>query len=37
LIGGADTGVQGATHMIIVHYFRTHVNTSEFPICKYGG
>jgi hypothetical protein len=26
LIGSADTGVDGATHVIIVHCFRTSVN-----------
>jgi hypothetical protein len=29
LIGGADSGVQGATHIIIVHYFRTFVNVPQ--------
>jgi hypothetical protein len=28
LVGGADTGIDGATHIIIVRYFRTFVNDS---------
>jgi hypothetical protein len=31
LIGGADTGVNGATHIIIVHYFRTLCQSPSVP------
>ena len=29
LVGGADTGVKGTVHTIIVHYFRTIVNVNQ--------